>query len=285
MRRLKAILISVAAIFALFLLFSPIETKAANAYVIDETGTLSAQEVLRLNSLAEEISLRQECGVYVIITRDQHGYSESQYAKGIFMNYDCGYGEKDGASGVLLAIAKDESYFDSTAYGAAKDTFNTSRLDNLNALTFDYLSNGDWSGAVEAFIRQCDRDLTDSGYHYYVPQYTDPAIDQHIVTTSPEQRRKAWLRSLPIAALFSALISLIATFFMKSKNINTGIATEANRYLVKNGVKIRFSQDNFINKTRTVTTVHRDSGGGGSSGGGHSYHSSGFSSSSGGRHF
>jgi uncharacterized protein len=284
-RRLKTILISIAAVFALIFLILPVDTKAANAYVVDETGILTTDQILALNSMAEEISLRQECGVYVIITKDRHGYSEDDYARGLFMNYDLGYGVGDGASGVLLAISYKESFFDCVAYGAAGDTFTRSRLDALNDLVFDHLKGGDWYGGVEAFIKQCDTDLTNSGYQYYVPVYTDPTINQHIAATSPEQRRQQWLQSLPFAGLASALISLIVTWFMKQQNVNTGIATEASRYLVKNGVKLKVSQDNFINRTRTVTVVHRDSGGGGGGGGGHSYHSSGFSSSSGGRHF
>ena len=124
-------------------------------YVIDEAGMLTNEQVLALNELAEEISLRQECGVYVIITKDMHGYRESNYAQGIFMNYDLGYdrGDKDGASGVLLAIAYNESFFDCTAYGAAQGTFTTSKLDRLNDIAYDYLSAGDWKADTPTMFR------------------------------------------------------------------------------------------------------------------------------------
>lgn len=288
MRKLKRF--SLAAIFTAFLLLflAPLRAKAADAYVIDEAGVLSNEELITLNNLAEEISQAQECGVYVIITKDMHGYSEREFARGIFMNYDLGYdrGDPDGASGVLLAISYGDSYFDSTAYGAASGTFNTNKLDRLNDLAYDYLSNGDWYGCAEGFIRECDEMLTDSGYTYYAPQYTDPEIDHTTVTTSPAQRRQRWLGSLPLAGLFSSAISAISVFTMKGRNKNTKIAKEADRYIIQNGVKLSVSNDRYTGTTRSVTRVHRDSGGGGgSSGGGHSYHSSGFSSSSGGHHF
>ena len=91
MRKLKWF--SLTAILSAFLLLFvlPLPAKAADAYVIDEAGMLTNEQVLALNELAEEISLRQECGVYVIITKDMHGYRESNYAQGIFMNYDLGY--------------------------------------------------------------------------------------------------------------------------------------------------------------------------------------------------
>ena len=288
MRKLKLFSLSAILSMILFLLALPVPAKAANAYVIDEAGMLTTDELLALNNLAEEISLRQECGVYVIITKDMHGYSESKFAQGIFMNYDLGYdrGDSEGASGVLLAISYGDSYYDSVAYGAASGTFTTSKLDRLNDIAYDYLSQGDWNGCADAFIRECDNMLTQSGYTYYVPQYTDSTIAPTEVVTSPAQRRARWLGTLPFAGAISAGIGAVSVFFMKGKNKTTRIAKEADRYIINNGIRVTVSQEHFTHKTRTVTHVHRDSGGGGgSSGGGHSYHSSGFSHSSGGGHF
>ena len=287
MRLTKLLIALAAAVLASVLFLKPADIHAATAYVMDESGTLTSEQVASLNSLAEEISLRQKCGVYVIITSDMHGYSESSFARGIFMNYDLGYdeGNRGGASGVLLAISEGDRYYDSVAYGAAKDTFSSYNLDRLNDLVLDYLYNGDWYGAAEGFIRKCDDILTDSGYQYYVPTYTDPAINPTTVTTSPAQRREIFLSRLPFVGVIAALLSLLITWVVSLQNTNIGIATEAMKYLVKNGVKLTSTQDIFINKTRTTTRIHRDSGGGGSSGSSHSYHSSGFSSSSGGRHF
>ena len=285
--RIKRLAAVLSAVIGLLLIFAlPAKTNAAVTYVYDETGILTSQQIDEINQLAEEISLRQECGVYVFITSDQHGYSERNYAKGIFMNYDLGYGEGEGASGVLLAIAAEESYFDSVAYGVASDVFTTSKLDQLNDLAFEYLAGGDWYGAAEAFITRCDEMLTAGDYHYYVPTYTDPTIAPNVVQYSPAERRSQFFGRLPFAGIISALVGTISVSVMARKNKNIKIEQTADRYIIKNGVHLSRNQDIFINKTRTVTRVHRDTGGGGgSSGGSHSYHSSGFSSSSGGRHF
>ena len=288
MRKLKWFSLAAVLSMVMMLLGFRMPANAAEAYVIDEAGMLTNDQLLALNSLAEEISLRQECGVYVIITKDMHGYSEDEFAEGIFMNYDLGYdrGNKEGASGVLLAISHGDSFFDAIAYGAASGVFTESKLDRLNDIAYDYLSAGNWNGCADAFIRECDNMLTQSGYTYYVPQYTDPTVDPATVSYSPAQRRRRWLGTLPFAGAISAALGGISVFVMKGKNKNTGIAKNADRYIINNGVRITVSQEHFTHKTRTVTHVHRDSGGGGgSSGGGHSYHSSGFSHSSGGRHF
>ena len=72
--------------------------------------------------------------MYVPMSGLVMAFKNFNYAQGIFMNYDLGYdrGDKDGASGVLLAIAYNESFFDTIAYGAASGTFTTSKLDRLN---------------------------------------------------------------------------------------------------------------------------------------------------------
>lgn len=287
MRILKRILMLFAALIMTLSISGLVFTaKAADAYVIDEAGKLSQSEIASLNAMAEEITNRQECGVYVIITDDLHGYRESQFAQGLFMNYDLGYGSGEGASGVLLAISYEDSFFDTVAYGAASGTFTTSALDSLNDTVYENLAGGDWYGACEDFLKEADRMLTNSGYTYYIPTYTDPPINQHTVVTSPEQRRNQWLGRLPFAGIAGAVISSISVFVMKGKNKNTKLATNADRYIVKNGVRLTVSNDRFINKTRSVTTIPRNTGGGGGGGGSsHSYHSSGFSHSSGGRHF
>ena len=285
LKRLAGLFLSV--LFLSVLLWNVSDTRAAGTYVIDEVGQLTAQDVEKLNALAEEISLRQQCGVYIIITKDQHGYSETKFAEGLYFNYNLGYGEGEGASGVLLAIAMDESYFDCYAYGAASEmTFNTARLDQLNDIVYDDLWEKDWYGACEDYIRKADEMLTSTGYHYYVPEYTTPTVSPTITTTSPAQRRGRWIADLPFVGLFSAAVSTIAVLAMKRKNKNTGISHSADQYIVQpGGVKLNTSKDVFLTRSRTVTMVPRNTGGGGGGGGSHSYHVGGGSHSSGGRHF
>lgn len=279
--------IGMAFLFLLGLMLFPIKTHADPiAYVIDEQGIFTSDQLLELNDLAEQITNNQECGVYVVITKDMHGYSERDYAEGLFFNYDLGYGLKDNPSGVILAIDYNDRFYDVYSYGAAGDTFTTARLDTLNDLVYDYLVNGDWFGACKGFINKCDEMLTSTGYMYHTIQYTDPTIDPHIAATSPEQRRNEFLLRLPFAALASSVVGGLSVMVMRGKNKRTGLATNADQYIVKNGVNLIDSKDLFINRTRTVTRIQRDTGGGGGhSSGGHSYHSSGGTHSSGGRHF
>ena len=273
-------------LFLFGLLLFPIRSHADSAaYVIDETGVFTSDQLLELNDLAEQVTNDRECGVYVVITKNMHGYSERDFAEGLFFNYDLGYGLKDNPSGIILAIDYNDRFYDVYSYGAAGDTFTTARLDSLNDLVYDYLVKDDWFGACKAFINKCDELLESTGYIYHTIQYTDPTIAPHIVETSPEQRRNEFLLRLPFAALGSSIVGGISVMVMRGRNKRTGLAKNADQYIVNNGVRLTQSRDMFINRTRSVTRIQRDTGGGGHGGGGHSYHSSGGTHSSGGRHF
>lgn len=275
----KRVLLIAASLYFFLSLFVPIRASGSN--VIDEAGVLSSDELQELNNKAEQISEELECGVYVIFTDSMKGYSDSQFARGIYVNY--GLGWNDGKSGVLLAICTDPGYEDCTAYGAAAEVFTTQQLDDLNDLVMESLYSRDWYSAAESFINEAESILRSSGYTYYEPEYTDPEIDTRTAETTPEQRKQEWLNTLPLAGIISLAIALIIAFVMRSRLKTTGTKKEARNYISRNGLHLAAAQDYFMYRETSRTRIPRnnDSSGGGSSG----YHSSGFSSSSGGNHF
>lgn len=272
-----------AALAALFLIPAPV--KAEGSYVIDETGTLTSSELTELNNKAQEISEAEECGIYVILTDDLHGYSEQEYAFGLFMNYDLGYGTRDNPSGVLLAVAVDEGYYDSVAYGPAGEALGTSQLDELNDDVFGYLSSGNWYGACDSFIDDAKRLLDENGYSYHTVTYSDPAISQGIVETSPEERKQYFLARLPIAALIAFALSFLINLIRKSKLKNVGRSASAADYIKPSGTHLDTNLDLYTGTTHSRMHMPRNNNSSGGGGGGHTYHSSGASHSSGGRHF
>ncbi len=279
---MKKLLSILCTCFLICLLITPISADNYT-YVYDEYGLLSSEERSQLNEKARSLSEQYECGIYIVITDDQHGYSESSYAQGIYMNYDLGYNE--GASGVLLAIAMNERFVDATAYGAAKETtFGTYELDSLLNTAYEYLVNGDWYGALDAYIDEADRMLSASGYTYYEPEYTDPVIDNVTVQYSPAELRSSFFSVLPFGAIGAVLIGVLQAFIRKRKLKTTGIAKRAGQYKMSPTVRFTRKQDLFTGTTRKVTKIPRNNNRSGG-GGGHSYHSSGFSHSSGGKHF
>ena len=88
-------------------------------FVTDEAGILSDQEWRSLETRAEEISLKYQCGVYIIVVDDftDYVYDETVYeaAKTFYQEYSLGYGEEK--SGELLLLSMEERDYTLIAYG------------------------------------------------------------------------------------------------------------------------------------------------------------------------
>ncbi|MDD5851017.1 MAG: TPM domain-containing protein [Galactobacillus timonensis] len=251
------------------------------SYIIDETGVLTSNEQTELEQAASQTAQANEIGMYVIFTDTMHGYSDSDFAEYTYYNYGLGWGK--GKSGVLLAIAVEDRYFDSFSYGAATDVFTTSQLDTLNSIVLDYFRDDDWYGGASAFLNRAADIVENSNYTYYEPVYTDPPISDHLVETTPEQRKNLFLSYLPVAAIAAAALAFLINMLRKRSLNNTGLQNSAALYQDKK-LDLEVYQDYFMFRNRTVHHMPRNtsSPGGGGSGG---YHSSGGMHSSGGSHF
>ncbi len=279
MRKLRPLLLSLL-IVPLLLSCTLLTVQAEGSYVIDDAGVLSSSEQNSLEQTAASISQTNEIGIYVVFTDTMHGYSDSDFAEYTYYNYGLGWG--NGKSGVILAVATEDRYFDSFSYGAATDVFTTSQLDDLNNTVLDYFRNDDWAGGAEAFIGEAASIVENSDYTYYEPVYTDPAISQHLVETTPEQRKKQFISYLPWAAIAAAAMALIINLVRRSALNNTGIEKTAAIYQDKK-LDLEVYQDYFMFRNRSVRHIPRSNPNGGGGGGG--YHSSGGMHSSGGSHF
>ena len=251
------------------------------SYIIDETGVLTSNEQTELEQAASQTAQANEIGIYVIFTDTMHGYSDSDFAEYTYYNYGLGWGK--GKSGVLLAIAVEDRYFDSFSYGAATDVFTTSQLDTLNSIVLDYFRDNDWYGGASAFLNRAADIVKNSNYTYYEPVYTDPPISDHLVETTPEQRKNLFLSYLPVAAIAAAALAFLINMLRKRSLNNTGLQNSAALYQDKK-LDLEVYQDYFMFRNRTVHHMPRNTSGpgGGGSGG---YHSSGGMHSSGGSHF
>ncbi len=274
----KLLTVMIAVLFCIGLI-TPVKADETS-FVIDEYGLLTLDEYNSLYAQAQQIYDEYEIGVYIVITNDQYGYSESSYANNMYIRYGLGYGE--GNSGILLAIAMEERYVDITSYGAAGETFSTSVIDSILDDVYEYLYDGDWSGACEEFVSLSESYIVNTDYTYHDIEYNDPEITVYV---SKEDRQSQWLSTLPIIALVSLLLGTLQMFIRKRKLKTTHRAATAGGYVATPHINLTTRGDYFINKTRHVQHVQRNQGGGPGGGGGGGYHSSGFSGSSGGRHF
>lgn len=273
---------------SVLLLLLPFSAASAHAeeyiYVIDDAGILTDQEHQYLEEYARSLSEQYEIGVYVVYTETMNGYADDEYARGTYMNYSLGWSE--GKSGVLLAVAVEDRYYDTVSYGAAGDVFDTDVLDAIGENILPLFQDDQWADGAESYLLECEAVLSAGDYHYYVKEYPDDdIIDSTHADLTPEERRKQFFQYLGICFLISVAASLVINFVRRSRLNNLGIQRQARSYSI-GGLKLTASNDLYLHTTRTVTHISRpdDSGPGGGGGGG-SYHSSGFTSSSGGHHF
>jgi uncharacterized protein len=289
----KTIQFLLAAFLAMILALPMIlPVRAADTYVYDETDTLSADELSTLNTKAEEISTKYSCGVYIVITTDQHGYSEYNYAKDVYMEYDLGYGEGTKANGVLLAIAMDERYMDAVSYGAAKDVFTDDAMESIQSNdVLPYLREDDWYNGADSFLSAAESTLANGGYTDYTPVYTDGTTYTGGGDPANYQTASDWIAThgplfITLMAGGFGLIGMIIALIMKARLKNIGIQQQANQYIPKNGVQLTAQADYFLyTQTQRVRIPRDNDRGGGGGGGGHTYSSSGFSGGGGGSHF
>ncbi len=280
MKRTVKVLISLI-ILPIILSFTLLSVHGEGSYVIDDAGVLTSSEQTQLEQAAEEVAQENEIGIYVVFTDTMHGYSDSDFAEYTYYNYGLGWG--NGKSGVLLAVAVEDRYFDSFSYGAATDVFTTAKLDDLNDTVLSYFADDDWAGGAEAYLDEATSIVENSNYTYYERTYTDPEINQHLVNTTPEQRRSQFLSYLPWAAIGAAVLSLIINLVRRNALNNTGIQRNAGIYQDKK-LDLEVYQDYFMFRNRSVRHIPRSQPGSGGGGGG-GYHSSGGMHSSGGHHF
>lgn len=163
--------------------------------IIDDAGVLTTEEYSTLEQAAEEICTANEIGIYVAFTDTLHGYSDSEFAEYTYYNHGLGWG--DGKSGILLAVAVEDRYFDSFSYGAAPDVFTTSELDNLNDIVLDYFRNDDWNGGAQAFLNQGGFHSGKQRLHLLRTGLYRSTHQPHLVETTPRHRKEQFFSYLP----------------------------------------------------------------------------------------
>ena len=245
------------------------KSEAQLAYVTDTAGLLSQNQLEELNSLAEQVSQRYSCGVYIVTVDDYKNYNPSsvaECAEGIYNYYKLGYGtDRDG---VLLLLSMADRDFDIAAYGDFGNYSFTDYGKEVLADTFlDNFRVNDWYGGFRDYI-------SNSGDFLQNARNGEP-VDTY--GGSGSAGMPAGLK-LAIVILVPCLIALIAVSSMKAKMKTAREKTTAEDYLVRGSLNLRIREDRFINRTQHVEVIqetsHRSGGGGTSVGAsGFSHHS------------
>lgn len=182
----------------------------------------------------------------VIVTINENNKSSSMEYADDFYDYNY-FGINDSKDGILFLIDMDTRHIYITTTGKAIKKYNDSRIDDMLDKAYNFMISEDYFEAAQAFIDEASTtDFT------------------------------AWI----LMGVFSFVVATIPTVFFIFKNRMVRKATEANRYMEENSLKITSARDVFIT-THTVrhaiqtssssSSTHSSSSGSSHGGGGRSF--------------
>ena len=249
-------------------------------YVLDDAALLTDEEKAEVEAYYDRVYTEDKL-LLVFVTA---------YGKGDVLSALPDYAG-DAVNMLLLYVDMDARHFDLYQYNSefGEDAFriNSSESDSILDAVLNYAADGEWYDAALCFA---DEGLAAySNSENFVPgkdSYGDEGYQEYVKPDEPVtwQTKLAIMGNiavgaLPIAVIISLIVTLIVLASYKKKVRGETYPLEAFTKL-----KLTASQDNFINKTLTVTTISHDNDGGSSGGGGGGGGSSGGGGGGGGGH-
>lgn len=237
------------------------ETAAAQqtlGYVTDMAGLLTAEQAETLTRTAQQVAEQYTCGVYIVVVENYKDYttgSIERCAEDLYHYFDLGLG--DGNDGLILLMSMAERDYDLWGYGPfAKVAFTDYGMDQLEESFLPYFRQNNWAGGFSAYIQGAAR-LLDAAARGEPVDYSMPTSLKAAIAMGP-----------------AALIGFIVCGGFKSQMKTAKERRDADEYVVRGSARLRVKNDQFINRTRSVTVIESSSGGSrGGSGGGTSHHS------------
>ena len=134
-------------------------------FVYDVADVLTDSDMIALNDAAKEVSLRNGCGVYVVVFEDiqEYGYDDLEdFAENLREQWDLGLGDERKCVAVVFNL--EEAVFQFVVHGADVRAAFTQEWDSAltDEIIRDYTQGG-WTDCFSGFIAQCDRMLSGTG--------------------------------------------------------------------------------------------------------------------------
>ena len=246
-------------ILLLAMLTLPVQA-SENRYVFDEAFLLSTAKAEELDQAAADISVRYDCGVYIVTLLDysEYGSDVRAAAENYFLAHELGHGSDD--NGVLLMLSMLERDYALIAHGNLGNTaFTDYGKDVLSEAFLDDFRYDSWAAGFADYI--------DGSEELLYAAATGTPVDV-------EQGNGIGM-TLVMILLVPALIAGVVCGIMAASMKTAKRKTDANDY--SKGIQLVNRQDRFI--TRTVVRQKIESSS--SSGGGTRINSGGFSGKSG----
>ena len=231
---------------------------AADRYVIDNTGTMTTEEIAKIEKVCKSISKEYSFDVIYVITDSTGGKSLERYTTDIYDDV-CDY--DDG----VIFIFNTDPYLDEDEYNWALIGFGKGKkLAGKESTRDNLISRMKW-------------DLKSGRYYDASVYYTDKVSSfvEDGMKGDPADPTDVAVR-IVISLAVGLIVAFIITKKQKSKLTTAVKQRGAMNYISPNSAKINVARDMFLYSTTTrVRRESNSSGGGrgfgGTSGGGHSY--------------
>lgn len=260
MKRCKKLFALLAA--ALLCMALSLPAWAAAPLVRDECGVFDADTLAGLEQKAESASAGHDCDVYFLVVDDIGEQNQRDYAKNYYNSNGLGSGSDQ--SGILFLLAVGSRKYVTVTFGSGTVYFTDYRIEEQENDILPYLSDSDWAGAADAYIKDCDYTL-----NYYAEHGEPIDVDNHVT-----------LGDVAAAMIFPLGIAAIVCFILYGQMKTAKIKKQANDYMT--GFALRVKRDRFTHTTQTRTYDPPNKESGSSSGGGSTVDSDGFGGSKGG---
>jgi len=240
--------------------------------VYDYAGLLSESELKQLEEKAEYVSQKYEFGVYIYIVNDYtdiYDGGDVFYAcEYVYEGQDFGYGS--GRDGIMLFMSMDErDYATYRTYGKGYYAFTEYGLYELEEYFLEPFYSNDWYGGFDKYVDGCQKllqmaadgnPLDDSSFD---PGEYDPDNDNDYQGDDSSV--------YVFAGIGACIISLLVCLVLLSKMKTANQKTQANDYIVRNGIRMYSTRDIYTHSTQSRTRIHTESSNSRGSGGGHSF--------------
>lgn len=246
---------------------SSVYAQTSLSRVVDNAELLSDSEQLLLEDMISDIATEYEFDVVIVTTNSTEGSSIVEYADDFFDFNGYGYGED--YDGILFALDMGERNWAISTTGYGLSAFTDYGTDLIGEKVSSYLSDGDYSLAMETFVSMVEQFLVqaESGASYDVGNSYKSVIELMIPYF--------------VVLGLSLIITIIIMASMKSRMKTLKRANIAKEYIKDGSFNLRNSRDRFL-YSNVVKVAKQTSNSGGK--GGTSSHRSSSGSSHGGSH-
>ncbi len=225
--------------------------------IVDETGTLSAEQQASLEEKARNLVDTYQMDVVILMVNDLDGKSTMAYADDYF-DYN-GYGIGSDSSGILFLISLEGRDWHISTCGKAIRAFTDHGIQSLFSDVAGYLKNDDFYGAFDAYLNLLPR--------YFDAYEQGKPIDSNGGSSAREKHPFTFVN-----VLVGIVVACVALYFM-SRSMNTRKKqNSASDYLATGTFHLSVNENMFLHSSISKSRKQTSSSGG--SGGGSSTHTS-----------